>query len=179
MVTVLLIVMGGLRTIVKKNLDQQVSAHVPVTLERKDDPAPEGWIEVIIKNKVALKIPPDMKKSGLVGDSEAYREAYKNSKIGLAIVYGSGFPRSKPEHLDKCENPDLIDNPAYQESDLEIDGRKAKLGIDRQYQAKFLNTIICFPKTETREALRVVAFCDDEPALQTAMQIFKSIKFKD
>src|SRR5215216_5075947 len=62
----------------------------------------------------------------------------------------------------------------------EINGKKAKIGIDRYYQPKPINAYVCFLDTNASAMqLRALVFCKDERALETAQTIFKSIRFKD
>jgi hypothetical protein len=67
----------------------------------------------------------------------------------------------------------------YYESMLEIDKRKAKLGIDRDTSRKRIIARLCFPNADDNLfELLIVATCQDERALQTSKQIFNSITFK-
>jgi hypothetical protein len=146
---------------------------------------PKGWKKLDIENRVTLRLPQDMKPSELIGDSFAYREAYRNRNIEITIAYGAVRPLPRPEQrvdlVDPCEtSKSLREEPTYQESVVEIDGRKANLRIDRAYQPKFILANVCFLNPPDRsEQLIVLAYCKDEHALETAQQIFNSIKFTE
>lgn len=140
---------------------------------------PDGWKKLEVKNKVFLNVPQDMKPSRLIGDSFAYREAYSNKTLEITIVYGEVLPRLKASDrpFDPCETPrSLLEQPTYQESLIDINGRKAKLGINRRYEPEYILADVCFVNVP-EEQLIVSAHCKDATALQTANEIFKSIKF--
>src|SRR6266705_538354 len=46
------------------------------------------WKNVDVQGKVTLYIPPRMRPSNVIGDSLAYREAFKNEYLEIIIVYG-------------------------------------------------------------------------------------------
>lgn len=143
----------------------------------------DGWRKLEIKDKIAMMLPPDMKSITPIDDSYSYREAYSNRQIDLTIVYGEAIValRDNQSHflLPSCETPRLPDKSSYEESFIEIDGRKAKLSIDRSHETEFIGTDVCFAKTADNEVpLRVTAYCKDEGALKTAHRIFSSIRFK-
>ena len=152
-------------------------------------PLPGGWKQLKVKNKVTIRLPQDMETSELIGDSFAYREAYSNQDLNITIVYGEMFPpdifpqrRSRRgTSFDPCETVHLLlERPNYHESVIDIDGRKAKLGIDRSYQDRYIIAHLCFLKSEENATpLSIIAYCRDDRALETAQQIFTSIKFKD
>ena len=132
----------------------------------------EGWKEVEVKSKLTLELPQDMLATELIGDSDSYREAYSNKDINITIVYG--------EH-PSCETArHLRERPTYHESNVDIDGRKAKLGIDRYNQPEPISARLCFldPDAGGRK-LSMLAFCKDDRALKTVERIFASIKFRD
>lgn len=118
----------------------------------------EGWKEIDVKNKFTVQLPHDMQPSELVGDSDSHREAYSNQGINITIVYG--------EH-PSCETArHLLDRPTYHESVIDIDGRKAKLGIDRYYQPQPINAHLCFLNSDDGGMrLSMVAFCRDDRAI--------------
>jgi hypothetical protein len=143
---------------------------------------PEEWKKFDIKNRVTIRLPQDMKPSELIGDSYAYREAYSNRDIEITIAYGAVRPprlNQKGDQFDPCETrQSRLQEPTYHESVIELDGRKAKLRIDRYHQPKFILADVCFLNPPDRsEQLIVLAFCKNEHALETAQQIFNSIRF--
>lgn len=141
------------------------------SLKNEDTPLPDGWKELEVKDRVVLWLPQDMKPAKLIGDSLNYREAYNNRDIYLAVVYGEPTP---------CDTPSfLLERPTYSESVVDINGRKAKLGIDDFYRPKFISARLCFLGADDRAMqLGAVAYCKDDSALKAVRQIFTSIKFK-
>lgn len=141
------------------------------TLINEDLPLPDGWKKQEVKDRVVLWLPQDMKPAKLIGDSLNYREAYNNQDIYFAVVYGEPAP---------CDTPNfLLERPTYSESVVDIDGRKAKLGIDGFNRPKFISANLCFLDADNYAMqLGAVAYCKDDSALKTARQIFTSIKFK-
>jgi hypothetical protein len=143
------------------------------------------WKILDVKNKVTIRVPPDMQPSELIGDSFAYREAYRNRNIEITIAYDARHPPVRPDQtgdlFDPCETQkSLREEPTYDESVVDIDGRKAKLRIDRYHKPKFILANVCFLNPpDPSEQLIVLAHCKDEHALETAQQIFNSIRFKD
>jgi len=91
----------------------------------------DAWRKLDILDRVTLRLPEDMKPSELIGDSFAYREAYRNHNIDITISYGSAHPptqRTKP--IDTCVTPEnLLEESTYHEYVLDIDGKKAKQSI--------------------------------------------------
>lgn len=145
---------------------------------------PADWKQLDIKNRITIRLPPDMKPSELIGDSFAYREAYKNRDIGITIAYGAvrpSRPNQKGDLFEPCETrPPRLEESTYHESVIEIDGRRAKLRIDRHHQPEFILADVCFLNPPDRsEQVIVMAFCKNDNALQTAQQVFNSIRFKD
>jgi hypothetical protein len=125
-----------------------------------------------------------MKPSELIGDSFAYREAYRNHNIDITISYGSAHPprpNQRSEQIDPCvTTPNLLQESAYHESVLDIAGKKAKLSINRHYQPEFIMAKLCFLNPEDKSHQLILwAQCKDDAALNTAQQIFNSIIFKD
>jgi hypothetical protein len=144
-------------------------AHVTVTNE--ETPLPAGWKKLVVKNRVTLSVPPDMKPAELIGDSPKYREAYNNQELYLTIVYGEFAPCDTPRFL-------LERTTTYHESVIEVDGKQARLGVDSFYQPEFTNARLCFLNADdSGMQLNVAAVCKNDQALQTAQQIFTSIRF--
>lgn len=143
---------------------------------------PEGWKELNIKGRVTMGLPQDMKPAELLGDSFAYREAYGNRELYLIVVYGEISPNRDKRGLpfDACETPSsLLNQPTYQESVIDIDGRKGRLGIDRHLQSEYVIANLCLHPDEKGVQLILSVNCKDDRALQTARQIFTSIRFKE
>jgi hypothetical protein len=131
----------------------------------------EGWKEVEVKSKLTVQLPEDMQTAELIGDSYSHREAYSNREINITIVYG--------EH-PSCETAShLLERSTYKESIIEVDGKKAKLGIDRYYQPEPIQVHLCFLNSDHEGSrLSILAFCRDDSALKTVQRVFASIKFK-
>ena len=91
----------------------------------------DAWRKLDILDRVTLRLPEDMKPSELIGDSFAYREAYRNHNIDITISYGSAHPPTqRTEPIDPCVTPqNLLEESTYHESVLDIAGKKAKLSI--------------------------------------------------
>lgn len=150
---------------------------IPDSLEHTEQSSPkvasmpEGWKSLDVKGKLTLRLPQDMWPSALMGDSLNHREAYSNRDLNVTVIYGEYAPCA-PRHVP--------DRPSYRESIIDVGGRKAKLGIDRNYQPDHIIANVCFLKADAASMrLNVVAFCRDDRALETAQQIFSSIRFKD
>ena len=153
-------------------------------LKEQQVAVPDAWRKLDILDRVTLRLPEDMKPSELIGDSFAYREAYRNHNIDITISYGSAHParpnlRSEP--IDPCVTPqNLLQESTYHESVLDIAGKKAKLSINRHYQPEFIMAKLCFLNPEDKSHQLILwAQCKDDLALNTARQIFNSIIFKD
>jgi hypothetical protein len=150
----------------------QKATDAPITLINEEPPLPTGWKNLVVKNRVTLNIPQDMKPAELIGDSPNYREAYNNREIYLAVMYGEFIP---------CDTPHfLLESPRYHESVIEIDGKKARLGVDSFYRPEFVNARLCFlDADDSGMQLNIAASCKHEQALQNARRIFTSIRFTD
>lgn len=150
----------------------QRAPEVPLTVKKKETPLPAGWKNLEVKNSFTLSVPQDMKPAELIVDSPYYREAYNNRELYVAIVYGEYAPCNTPRFL--------LERPTYQESVIDIAGKKARLGTDSLYQPEAINARLCFLNADQEGMqLNVAAFCKDEHALETAKQIFTSIRFTD
>jgi len=179
---------GAMTTVVaivrhQRGLNKSITVVAAATPEPQHSILPANWRNLDIKNRIGLWLPQNMKNVEPMGDAYAYREAYSNKDINLTIVYGP-VHFVKPDEadpFDKCETPrSLLENPVYHESEIVIDGKRARLGIDRKHQPDFINAIVCFPTISDKDVpFRVVAYCKDDGALQIAQQIFESITFKD
>jgi hypothetical protein len=169
-------------TKVSENLQDEETSLSDELKKDKEISLPEGWKMIEIKDKVTLGLPPDMKPAKLIGDSHAYGEAYSNREIYLTIGYGEFRPR-RYEHdppLDACDTRAIyLNDPAHRESDVEINGRKAKLAITHRFNPENMVASVCFPPDDKGIQLIVAAFGKDNRALQIAQQIFTSVKFKD
>src|SRR5258708_590645 len=154
-------------------------------LKDEEGPLPEGRKKLEIKNQVSLRLPQDMKPAEPIGDSVFYREAYSNGDIHITIVYDLLVPELEKKihrwRAYSCDTPHFfVGRPTYHESVIDIDGRKAKLGIDHDLPPESITALVCFPSADDRAAeLRLAAICNDERALETIEQIFRSIRFKD
>jgi hypothetical protein len=123
-----------------------------------------------------------MEPEKLEGDSIVYREAYRNRDISIVIGYGE-IVTSRNEGdrpLNPCETTrSLLGQPTYRESIVDVDGRRAKLWVDRSNQPEFTTAGICFPPDDQSVLLTVRAEYENDRALEIAHQIFTSIRFKD
>jgi hypothetical protein len=135
-----------------------------------------------------MTVPNDMKPDdldGLIGDSFRHREAYSNSDIHIFIVSEVLLPQWEDElrrrRIHSCDTPDyLLKRSTYQESVIEIDGRKAKLGIERNSPPKSSSARPCVPSMDDKAfELLIAANCKDDRALETVYQIFDSLRFSD
>jgi len=144
---------------------------------------PSDWIMIEIQKEVSLFIPSDMKRGRLIGDSPAYRESYINPDLQITISYGSLVPtvvNQSDGRFEQCQTPaSLAKEPTYSETLVDIDGTKAKVGINRYHQPNYIIANVCFGKVDGRKLLRIAADCKGERGLAVAQQIFSSIKFKD
>ena len=128
-----------------------------------------------------MGLPQNMKPAQILGDSFAYREAYRNREIYITIVYGEMSPNRDERGLpfDGCDTPAwLLKESTYRESVINIDGRNAKLSIDRDPQSD-IGVRLCFPPDEKGVQFILSADCRNERAVQTARQIFSSVRFKN
>lgn len=161
------------------------SALVSETLKPAEISLPDNWTRLEVKDKVVLSLPQDMKPVGLIGDSFLYRRAYSNRDIHLTVAYDDLDQRSegnlRERRVYSCDTPRyFLGRPGYHESIIDIGGRKAKLGIDRNQAPDSSTAQVCFPSADDRLIeLLVAANCKDDRALETAQQIFRSIRFKD
>jgi len=141
-----------------------------------------GWRKLDIKGRVTMRVPKDMKSAELLGDAFAHREAYRNKKIYMTIVYGEISPNRDKRGLpfDACDTSHLTeDQTTYEESVMDVAGRKAKLGIDSHLRSEYVIASLCMPPNEKGVQLIVVAYCKDDHAVDTARQIFTSVRFKE
>lgn len=154
-----------------RSTDTPRPVEVSHTLKNEEVPLPDGWKELEVKERVVLWLPQDMKPAPLIGDSLNHREAYNNQDIYFAVVYGEPTP---------CDTPSfLLERSSYSESVVDINGRKAKLGIDGFYRPKFISARLCFlDADEHAMQLGAMAYCKDDSALKVVRRIFTSIKFK-
>lgn len=144
---------------------------------------PDGWRRLEFDNKVFIMLPPDLQSKEPFGDSRRYREVYANKQLHLEI-FGHVMILVPNDELRKrrafpCERPETVQkDPAYSESVIEIDGRRAKLGITHTSD-RGIGATLCFPNADDSVFdLLFAAHCEDEQALATARQIFSSIRFK-
>ena len=125
-----------------------------------------------------------MQSGELIGDSFAHREAYRNRDVNVTIAYGATRPvgpNQDGQRTTSCVTPQyLLEESTYHESVVEIDGKKAKLGINRHNQPEFILASLCFLNlADDSQPLVLLAQCKDDGALEVAQQIFKSIRFID
>lgn len=144
-----------------------------------------SWKTLEIQNKVVLRVPPDMKPLQLPGDAIHHREGYRNRAIQITILGDLLIPemanKLREQRFYSCDTPDyFLRRPNYHESILEIDKKKAKLGIDLGRPPGDITARLCFPSADDESfELLIVATCQDVRALETVKQIFNSISFKD
>jgi len=127
-----------------------------------------GWNR-IDATYFTFDIPADMVKTRVAGIDSLVGE-YKNSQIRLSFDYGS---YSDPLKYDKRL-------PQYQSSEMQVDGRKARMVTFRQSEAWL--TAIHFPnagQTSGEPAkLTIHAACETAEGLQVARAIFTSVHIK-
>ena len=109
-----------------------------------------------------MRLPQDMKPTKLIGDSFAYREAYNNQEIYIAIAYGEVLPRrnERDRLFNACDTlPSILKDRTYHESVIDIAGRKAKFVIDDHLRPESIATNVCFPPDDKGVQLIVAAYC--------------------
>jgi len=95
---------------------------IPAKSPNQEAALRKGWKRIEVEGAVKVDIPQNMRTTAPLGDSDAYQESYRNATVRLDIAYGD---------FDACKTDDeSIRNGTYTESFLEINGKKAKLGID-------------------------------------------------
>lgn len=96
------------------------------------------------------------------------------------LLLPGSLNETQEQILFSCEaDRSTKENPLYQESSIEIDGRSAKLGITKVSSSGRVDAQLCFALSDEHNTpLRVVAICRDHRALETALQVFRSITFK-
>ena len=161
--------------------------HEPVALSvptPNEMAVPDGWEDLDFNNKVRITLLRGMKRAE-VGEQLRYARAYRNDDIYISIMDGEVlFPDLEDEVRKRkfysCDSPEFVTKHAsYKESLIEIDGRKAKLGIARGEELGGITARLCFPGADDKSfALLVAANCKDDRAFAIARQIFSSIKFK-
>lgn len=143
-----------------------------------------AWKRLDVRGRVTLKIPADMESIEPFGDDIRHREAFRNKDFSITIVSDLLLPRliddSQKQLLFSCETPRSVkENLLYRESLIEIDGRKAKLGITKASSERALSAVLCFAASdESSFPLHLVAICKNDRALETAMEVFRSVIFK-
>jgi hypothetical protein len=160
----------------KSPADVNSSARSEITI-------PDGWQKLDF-DRVVLMLPPDMKPAKILGDHARHITAYSNSEIHVTVIGDVPLPEWKEQlkqrKANSCDGPEILTkHPTYNESLIEIDGRPANLGIARGAEFEGIVARVCFPGADADlYDLLVAANCKDDRALQTARQIFSSIKFK-
>lgn len=149
----------------------QSNLATPAKSPNQETTPQDGWKRIDVQGAVRLSIPPDMKPTELLGDSDVYREAYRNDAINMEIAYGD---------FDACTtDEDSMKSTTYTESFLEIKGKKAKLGIDRKYEPRLTIATLCFPPlVDKGPQLHISAMCNGKEALAVAEKIFASVEIK-
>lgn len=165
----------------KKTPGQGIAPNLPTT--QQQIVIPDDWRRLEFDNKIFVMLPPDLQSKEPFGDSLRYREVYANKQLHLEI-YGHVLILAPNDELRKkkafpCERPDNVQKgSAYSESDIEIDGRRAKLEITHTTD-RGIGATLCFPNADDSVFdLLFAVNCKDEQALATARQIFSSIRFK-
>jgi hypothetical protein len=135
-------------------------------------------------DRIVLMLPPDMMPTEIPGDFARHITAYSNAEIHITVV-GDVLSTESKDALRKrpansCDGPAIITkHPTYSESIIQIDGRQAKLSVARGKEFEGIVARVCFPGADADlYDLLVAANCKDIRALETARQIFSSIKFK-
>jgi len=117
----------------------------------------------------SFEVPLDMAKTSDMG-IDSYIEVYESAKIRLGFDYGVN---ADPLDYDRRL-------PEYQESDLRVDNRRARIVSFRQGDGWY--TAIHFPDagpvTGERSKLTIHASCKAAGELRLARDIFTSVRFK-
>lgn len=143
----------------------------------------DGWKLLKLRDGVSLTVPQDMEAIEPFGDAIRYREAYRNKEFSLTIAQdlltpnvGNGLDT---QLLFSCEaDHSAANNPASEESAIEIDKRNAHMRITRFSRGGPIFATLCFPRENLKTPLLVAAICKDENAWETAQLVFRSVTFK-
>jgi hypothetical protein len=152
--------------------------------KQQETRVPDSWKQLRIQEQVVVRVPPDMRSVEPFADHVLRVEAYGNKDLAIMIFYdprvADFISESQKRQLDSCERDQfLLEHPTYRESTIEVDGKKAIIGITRATPGRSV-TGICFPVAENvKVPLRIVAFCSDDRGVETAQQIFRSITFTE
>lgn len=150
--------------------------------KQQETPVPDSWKQLRIQERVTMRIPQDMKSFEPLGDYLWRFEAYSNKDLALMIFYEPLVPNALSEsqrrELYSCElDQSVREHSSDRESTTEIDAKKAIIRITKPDSERSI-TSICFPVAENvKVPLRIVAFCSDDRGLETARQIFRSVRF--
>ena len=131
---------------------------------------PNGWKKIDVGDKASLYLPHDMEPTRGLEESAVYRAIFSDASIRVTISYGEQLCSLTDSHRGL---------PSYSESPLEVNGKNAQFGIDRYYEPKLTILYLCFPSLDNGPSqLRLAVVCKGPEAVETARQIFKSVKFK-
>jgi len=129
----------------------------------------EEWQKIEIKGRFSFSIPPEMKRTS-AQDTDSLVGEYRSSNISLSFDYGW--------YSDPLDYQGRTD---YEESFIEIDGRKAKLVTFRQTNSQngFANFAgIHFSElADGQNKLTMWARYQNRNDLNQIKKVFQSIKF--
>jgi hypothetical protein len=132
---------------------------------------PVRWKRVEVEGKANLYIPQDMMTGTPLGDSDDYRSVYQNANMRITIIYGKS---------NSCATSEVLaERSSYPESFVEVDGRKARLGVDGFYKPGVIAYFCVPPEDRISAQLEVNIMCKDDHALEQARRVFASIEFKN
>jgi hypothetical protein len=149
----------------RNNYQKQESMQSPDS----DFRPPLGWQRIDITDKATLYLPADMKAAQSLDESAGYTRIFSNASIRVTISYGQSA----------CGLSDSHENlPSYKRSTLQVSGKTAELAIDSFLEPKLTIAYLCFPRLDSSDQLRLAAMCKGKAAMETAKQIFTSVRVK-
>jgi hypothetical protein len=137
------------------------------------DSTPSGWRKIDADGKFSFYLPPDMRVTGVRGIENFHRE-YTNGRMHLSFDY-------KPFGFLSYERRELKFGKGFQETELQIDGRKSFLFLYQDLDRKKRRThdadlyVGDLPKGEV--TLRMWMTSNSPRDVETAKSIFQTIKF--
>ncbi|HKR02381.1 MAG TPA: hypothetical protein VJT09_17020 [Pyrinomonadaceae bacterium] len=133
---------------------------------------PEGWKKINAEGLFTFYLPPGAWDTGLSGTDEYYRE-WRIGKVRFMFVY-------EPMSLPAYDSLDKVLGPGYQESIVEVGGRRAYLfhssQIEKGRKLYYTNLFVGdLPKARVKLWMQLGGAHTDE--LKVAEQIFRTVEF--
>lgn len=73
-----------------------------VTSQKRDEIAvPDNWQKLEFNDRIALRLPPDMKQAEILGDPARYARAYSNKDLHLTLVGEVTIPELEQKLREK------------------------------------------------------------------------------